>query len=280
MHHTIYPCLTLKGKVTEAADFYISTFGDGRITQTSPYVIQIDLSGQKFMLLNEGLSSSPNIAISFMVISETVEETELYWNKLIEDGKIMMPLDSYDWSSRYGWVEDKYGVSWQIITGSRADTPQKFCPTLMFTGVNAGKAEDAIDFYTGLFPKSSVVGKLRYNEGEGDSPEFIKHAQFKIYDFIMMAMDSSAAHNSSFNDAVSLVVECESQDEIDRYWDTLTSAGGKEVACGWLVDKFGISWQIIPKSLTQLIKDPARAQRVMEALMKMKKLIIKDLESA
>ncbi|MCX2485823.1 VOC family protein [Pedobacter sp. MR2016-24] len=280
MHHTIYPCLTLKGKVTEAADFYISTFGDGRITQTSPYVIQIELSGQKFMLLNEGPSSSPNIAISFMVISETVEETELYWNKLIEDGKIMMPLDSYDWSSRYGWVEDKYGVSWQIITGSRADTPQKFCPTLMFTGVNVGKAEDAIDFYTGLFPKSSVVGKLRYNEGEGDSPEFIKHAQFKIYDFIMMAMDSSAAHNSSFNDAVSLVVECESQDEIDRYWDTLTSAGGKEVACGWLVDKFGISWQIIPKSLTQLIKDPARAQRVMEALMKMKKLIIKDLESA
>lgn len=280
MNNSIYPCLTLKGKITEAADFYINTFGEGRIRQTSPYVIQIELSGQKFMLLNEGPSSSPNISISFMVISETPEESEAFWNKLVDGGKIMMPLDSYPWSSKYGWVEDKYGVSWQINTSSKADTPQKFCPTLMFTGLNAGKAENAIDFYTALFPKSSILGKLKYNEGEGDNIQFIKHAQFKLNDFIAMAMDSSAAHNADFNDAVSLVVECESQDEIDRYWDTLTLSGGKEVACGWLVDKFGISWQIIPKSLTELIKDPARAQRVMAALMKMKKLIIKDLESA
>ena len=280
MNKSIYPCLTLKGKITEAADFYINTFGEGKIIQTSPYVIQIELSGQKFMLLNEGPVSSPNISISFMVISETIEESEQYWNKLVEGGKIMMPLDSYDWSPKYGWVEDKYGVSWQINTSSKTDTPQKFCPTLMFTGLNAGKAESAIDFYTALFPKSSITGKLKYNEGEGDNTEFIKHAQFKLNDFIVMAMDSSAAHHADFNDAVSLVVECDSQDEIDRYWEKLTSSGGKEVACGWLVDKFGISWQIIPKSLTELIKDPARAQRVMGVLMKMKKLIIKDLESA
>lgn len=280
MNNSIYPCLTLKGKVAEAADFYIHTFGEGKIVQTSPYVILIELSGQKVMLLNDGPSSSPNASISFMVICETAEETEQYWNKLIDGGKALMPLDSYDWSTKYGWVEDKYGVSWQLYTGRKNDTPQKFCPTLMFTKANAGKASDAIHFYTKLFPQSDIEGIMEYAEGDGDTPGFVKHAQFKIKDFIAMAMDSSAAHAFSFNDAISLVVNCDNQAEIDKYWDQLTADGGKEIACGWLVDKYGVSWQIIPKVLGQLMTDPERSQRVMAALMKMKKLIIADLENA
>jgi predicted 3-demethylubiquinone-9 3-methyltransferase (glyoxalase superfamily) len=280
MNNSIYPCLTLKGKIAEAADFYINTFGEGKIVQTSPFVILIQLSGQNFMLLNDGPQSSPNASVSFMVIVETAEETEQYWNKLVEGGKIMMPLDSYDWSDKYGWVQDKYGVSWQLYTGSRNDTPQKFCPSLMFIDENAGKATEAIHFYTRLFPQSAITGILKYSEGEGDKTDFVKHAQFKIKDFIAMAMDSSATFDFNFNDAVSLVVTCDTQVEIDQYWEELTANGGKEIACGWLVDKYGVSWQIVPKILVELIKDPERAQRVMGALMQMKKLIIADLEKA
>ncbi|WEK21432.1 MAG: VOC family protein [Candidatus Pedobacter colombiensis] len=280
MKNSIYPCLTIRGKIAEAADFYIQTFGEGKISQTSAFVVQIELSGQKFMFLNDGPSSNPNAAISFMVISETPEETEAYWNKLIEGGSIFMPLNSYDWSPKYGWVQDKYGISWQLYTGSKADTPQKFCPTLMFTGENAGKAESAVNYYTQLFPNSNIQGIMKYSKEDKDNVDFVKHAQFKINDFIAMAMDSSAEHGFTFNDAISLVVECETQEEIDKYWDLLTTSGGNEVACGWLTDKYGVSWQIIPKSLGKLVTDPARSQRVMGALMKMKKLVIADLENA
>jgi predicted 3-demethylubiquinone-9 3-methyltransferase (glyoxalase superfamily) len=280
MSNSIYPCLTLKGKVAEAAEFYLDTFGEGKIVQTSPFVTLIELSNQKIMLLNDGPSSSPNASISFMVISETAEETGQYWNKLIDGGKIFMALGSYDWSTQYGWVEDKYGVSWQLYTGNKNDASQKFCPTLMFTGTNAGKAAEAIRFYTGLFPQSQIEGIMEYGEEDTETTGFVKHAQFKIFDFTIMVMDSSAAHGFRFNDAVSLVVTCSTQDEIDNYWGQLTAGGGQEVACGWLTDKYGISWQIIPKDLGRLISDPERGQRAMNALMKMKKLIIADLENA
>lgn len=277
---SIYPCLTLKGKVAEAADFYIHTFGEGKITQTSPYVISISLSGEKFMLLNDGPTALPNPSISFMVISETTGETEAYWHKLIKEGKSLMELGSYPWSSKYGWVQDKFGVSWQLYTGSKTDTPQKFCPTLMFTGKQLGKATAAIGFYTTLYPASEIVGIMKYEDGEGDNTDYVKHGQFKIKEYVMMAMDSSFEHGFGFNDAISLVVECEDQAEIDKYWNTLTANGGKEIQCGWLVDKYGVSWQIIPRVLMDLVKNPERAQRVMGALMKMKRLIIADLENA
>lgn len=280
MKKSIYPCLTLKGKVAEASAFYIQTFGEGSVVQTSPFVIQIELSRQKLMLLNDGPTAVPNTSISFMVICETESETEKYWSELVKEGKVFMALDTYPWSSKYGWVSDKYGVSWQIYTGSKADTPQKFCPTLMFTGANAGKAEEALHYYTHLFPDSNIQGIMKYSEGDGDAVDFIKHAQFNINNFVMMAMDSSAEHGVNFNDAISFVVECENQEEIDRYWDYLTANGGKAIACGWLTDKYGISWQIIPHSLGKLMSDPVRGQRAMAAMMKMKKLIIADLENA
>lgn len=280
MNNSIYPCLTLKGKVAEAADFYINAFGDGKILQTSPFVIQIQLGGQKFMLLNDGPSSKPNASISFMVIIETEEEVEKYWNSLTEEGEVLMALDTYDWSPKYGWVQDKYGVSWQLYLGDNKAGLQKISPTLMFTGDKAGRAAEAVRFYTSIFPQSFITGIMNYSEGEGDKIEFVKHAQFTVNDYVLMAMDSSGEHGFTFNDAISIVVECDTQAEIDAYWNQLTSNGGYEVACGWLTDKYGISWQIIPKVLGRLMTDPERGQNVMVALMKMKKLIIADLESA
>ena len=279
MNNSIYPCLTLKGKIAEASDFYIKTFGAGRIAQTSPFVVQIELSGQKFMLLNDGPSSLPNPSVSFMVMCSTAEETEQYWNKLIEGGNALMDIDNYAWSPKYGWLVDKYGISWQLYTSSKEDSFQKFCPTLMFTGKGAGKAAEAVHFYTSLFPKSHIEGIMKYDEKDGERTDFVKHAQFKINNFTAMAMDSSEDHGFGFNDAISMVVECDTQEEIDKYWEQLTANGGHEVACGWLTDKYGLSWQIIPKVLGKLMTDPERGQRAMGALMKMKKLIIADLEN-
>lgn len=280
MKQSIYPCLTIKGKIAEAADFYINTFGEGKIAQTSPFVILVQLSGEKLMLLNDGPTAKPNPSVSFMVISATAAETEQYWNQLVKEGEVLMPLDTYGWSEKYGWVQDKYGVSWQLYTGAKNNSMQKFCPTLMFTGANAGKAEGAVHFYTKLYPSSDLQGILKYSEEDGDNTSFVKHAQFRIKQYTVMAMDSSTDHGFGFNDAISLVVECENQEEIDTYWEQLTANGGKEIACGWLTDKYGISWQIIPKVLGELLKEPAKAQRVMGALMQMKKLVIKDLENA
>lgn len=279
MSNSIYPCLGIKGRIAEAADFYIDTFGEGVITQSNPIVITLTLSGQQFMLLNDGPSSSPNPSISFMVVSETEEETESYYLSLINGGSALMPLDTYPWSSKYAWVQDKFGISWQLYTGGRNDLDQKFSPSLMFTGNNAGKAEEAIHFYTGLFPDSAIQGILKYNEGE-DNTNFVKHAQFKIKNYIAMAMDSSQEQQFGFGDALSLVVLCKDQAEIDRYWDGLTANGGHEVMCGWLVDKYGVSWQIIPDKIGEWMKDPAKFQRVMTAFMKMKKMIYAELENA
>lgn len=280
MVSSIYPCITLKGKMTEASEYYVSVFGDGEIISTSPFATQFKLSGQKFLILNDGPESLPNPSISFMVYCEHASETEQYWNLLIEGGSALMPLDSYDWSPKYGWIVDKYGVSWQLFTGNTRDQVQKFCPTLMFTGANAGKAFEAINFYTGTFPQSSVQDIMNYSESDGDTTGFIKHAGFKIKNFSTKAMDSSFDHGFAFNDAISLVVECKNQEEIDTYWNALTSGGGKEIACGWLTDKYGLSWQIIPQALGKLLSDPERLPGVMNSLMKMKKLIIADLENA
>lgn len=280
MKDFIYPCICIKGKAAEAADFYMDAFNNGKILQTSTYVITIALSGEKLMLLNEGPEAPLNPSISFMVISETAAETAHYHNKLIEGGNILMPLDRYDWSEKYSWVADKFGVSWQLYTGSKVDTPQKFCPTFMFTGANAGKASAAVNFYTQLFPGSSIEGIMNYSPADDENTSLVKHAQFKLKDFIAMAMDSTADHGFGFNDAISMVVECDSQDEIDHYWNTLIADGGKEVACGWLVDQYGVSWQILPRALGQLLIDPEKAKRVMKVLMAMKKLIIADLAKA
>jgi predicted 3-demethylubiquinone-9 3-methyltransferase (glyoxalase superfamily) len=279
MNNSIYPCLIIKGKTAEAAEFYLRTFGQGKTVNASSLVVQIELSGQKFMILNDGPSTKPNSSISFMVLSKDEKEVEQYWNTLTEEGQIFMPLDSYDWSEKYGWVQDKYGVSWQIMK-TNEEVDQKFNPTFMFTGPQAGQTKEAIEFYTSLFPNSNVEGILEYAERDNEKPGLVKHAQFTINDYVMMAMDSSMDHGVQFNDAISFVVECETQNDIDNYWSKLTSSGGQEVACGWLTDKFGVSWQIIPTGLLKLVTNPQRSERVMNAVMQMKKLIIADLEKA
>lgn len=231
------------------------------------------------MGLNNDPMYTPNPTISFFVTCETADEIEHAWKSLTDGGSVLMPLDRYPWSEKYGWLQDRFGVSWQVVHGKVADVGRKFAPALMFTGDQAGRAEEAIRHYASVFEPSSIGAIARYGPGEHDKEGTIKHARFRLGEQVLVAMDSSLPHAFSFSEGVSLVVTCPSQREIDHYWSRLTE-GGQESMCGWLEDRFGVSWQVVPAILGELMGDPARAPRVMEALMKLKKLDVEKLSRA
>ena len=277
MNNKIYPCLWYDSKANKAAVLYREAFEDVVILEENPIVITLEIFGQKFMLLNGGPMYQPNPSISFMVTCKTPEEVDHAWEKLIVEGKPMMPLDAYPWSRCYGWVQDRFGISWQLYLGNPKDTGQKICPTLMFTHQQFGKAEEAIRFYTALFPNSSVGGLLKYSANDDDEEGKVKHAQFTLDGFGMMAMDSSFDHPFRFSEGVSIAVDCDTQDEIDHYWNKLTGDGGEESMCGWLKDKYGVSWQIVPSILPALMADPEKSQKVINAFLKMRKFDLATL---
>jgi predicted 3-demethylubiquinone-9 3-methyltransferase (glyoxalase superfamily) len=152
----------------------------------------------------------------------------------------------------------------------------KITPFLWFDN----QAEEAMKFYTSIF-KNSKVGKVaRYGDAGPGPKGSVMTASFELDGQEFIALNGGP--HFSFTEAISFVVNCEDQREVDDYWSKLTADGGQESQCGWLKDKFGLSWQIVPTILSKLLSDtdPKRSQRVMQALMPMKKLIIADLESA
>ncbi|MDD3788341.1 MAG: VOC family protein, partial [Petrimonas sp.] len=203
---------------------------------------------------------------------------EEIWNKLIAEGESMMPLDTYPFSPKYGWVQDKYGVSWQLYTARDENhIVQKIVPTLMFTGSQNGRATEAAQLYTSLFPNSAMRGIMYYDAASGEPETSVQHGEFFINNYLLMMMDSSLEHKFNFSEGLSLVIECNDQEEIDDYWNALTSNGGKEGRCGWLKDRFGISWQIAPSQLDEWMK---KSPKVMDEVMKMKKPDINILRAA
>ena len=278
MNPPIYPCLLFNGNAKEAATFYCTVFSQSKITTENPMVVLFESSGQKFMCLNGGPEVAFNPSVSFYVVCESKAEIDRAWNLLAEGGKVLMPIDKYEWSEKYGWVQDKFGVSWQLSLGKISDTGQKFSPVLMFTGDMQGKAEEAVHYYTSVFKRSSIKGIMKYTAEDQEMEGTVKHAQFRLGHSVVMAMDSSLPHGFSFNEAISLVVECETQDDIDYYWSKL-SEGGTEGNCGWLKDRYGMSWQIVPVVLKKLMGEPERAPRVVQAFMQMKKFNIDQLMS-
>ncbi len=285
MNNDIFPCLWYDNNAKESADFYCELFS-GKITAENPMVINIEIFGQKLMLLNGGPHFEKNASISFMIICETVSEVEKFWAPLAEEGIILMELDEYPWSKKYGWVRDRFGVTWQIYLGEKQGE-QKIIPTLMFVNNNNGKAMQAMQFYTSIFPNSKIDSVLKYGEGIGNEtheiPENVQHAHFEIDRYSLFCMDNSFPHQFNFSEGISLVVMTDNQSETDHLWNALISDGGKESMCGWLKDQFGVSWQIVPKRLIELMSDsenPLKAQKVMTALMQMQKIVIADLEAA
>jgi predicted 3-demethylubiquinone-9 3-methyltransferase (glyoxalase superfamily) len=138
---------------------------------------------------------------------------------------------------------------------------------------------DAIDFYSRVFPDSRVISESRAPEGVPDvAPGTLFTAEFELNGQRFRGLN--AGPQFRFNEAISLWVHCENQEEVDYFWDALTADGGEESQCGWLKDRFGLSWQIVPRQLEELMADPQRAARVTQVLLGQRKLVIAELEAA
>lgn len=279
MKNFIYPCLWFDGNAKAAADFYCSIFNHSKIIDNTQMVVRFEIEGRLVMGLNGGPMFKINPSISLFVTCETNEEIEIIWNKLIEGGKAMMPLDEYPWSKKYGWVVDKFGMTWQLMLGELPAGQQKIMPCLLFVGNQYGRAEEAVKQYTSIFPNSGINRLEIYQAGEPQPEGKLKFGDFKLQNEMFAAMDGFGGHEFQFNEGISFVVECETQEEIDQYWTQLTE-GGSESQCGWLKDRFGISWQIVPTILSKLMADPEKAPRVVQAFLKMKKMDIETLLKA
>jgi predicted 3-demethylubiquinone-9 3-methyltransferase (glyoxalase superfamily) len=275
----------------EAAEFYTSILKGSKVKNTTTIhntpsgtvdIVTIELSGQEFMAISAGPLFKFNPSVSFLVACKTKGEVDALWEKLSEGGTALMELGEYPFSEKYGWVQDRYGLSWQVMFMGDRSIKQKITPTLMFVGSVCGKAEEAIDFYASVFHNAKVGDILRYSKGEEPDKEgTIKHVAFTLEGQDFAAMDSARAHNFTFNEAISFVVNCKTQEEIDYYWGKL-SADPKAEQCGWLKDKYGLSWQIVPTVMDEMLrdKDKRKIERVTEAFLKMKKFDIAKLKEA
>ena len=284
----ITPFLWFNDNAEEAINFYTAVFDNAKIKSINRMpdgkviTMSFELEGQAFAALNGGPMFKFNPSVSFFVICETEAEVDATWYKLTEGGQVMMALDTYPWSGRYGWGSDRFGVSWQVMLGKREDYEQRIVPCLMFAGDLISKADEAVNFYTSLFKNAKIDSISRYPAEAPDTEGALQYAQFKLNGQTFSIMGSVMPHAFAFNEAVSFVINSETQDDIDHFWNKMTEGGGKESQCAWLKDKYGVSWQIVPPILMTLMgdKDAAKAQRVMQAMFQMKKIVIADLEKA
>jgi predicted 3-demethylubiquinone-9 3-methyltransferase (glyoxalase superfamily) len=215
------------------------------------------------------------------VVFKDEAEIDATWKALSEGGTVLMPYDTYPWAKKYGWLNDKYGLSWQLSMSEHHDREQKITPLLMFTQDKAGQAKSAMETYTSIFPDSKIDLVVPYEKGEGDKEGYVKHARFHLGKENFMAMDSSGPHKFIFNEAISFVVRCQTQEEIDEYWSKLSAVPESE-QCGWCKDKYGVSWQIVPSIMDEMMAsgDQTQIDRVTQAFLKMKKFDIAELKKA
>jgi predicted 3-demethylubiquinone-9 3-methyltransferase (glyoxalase superfamily) len=293
----IKPHLWFDQDAKQAAEFYASFMPGSAINYANHFpmpggeceVVEFTIAGQSFFGISTGHKLGINPSISFMINfdpsrnPDAAQHIDEIWNKLIEKGKVMMPLDSYPFSKRYGWVEDKYGVSWQLIlTNPTGEERPVIVPSLLFTEPMAGKADEAIDFYCSVFKDSKRGNTMPRPEDMGpDKAGTLMYADYYLDQTWLAAMDSAHQHGFSFNDAVSLLIPCETQEEIDYYWSAL-SADGEAGQCGWLKDKYGVSWQVTATVMFDALKNgtPEQIARVTQVFMTMKKVDIATLQRA
>jgi predicted 3-demethylubiquinone-9 3-methyltransferase (glyoxalase superfamily) len=288
----IIPHLWFDKEAKDAANFYVSVFPDSVITSSTVLrntpsgdceVVAFDLMGYSFMSIGAGPLFTFNPSVSFFVLCKTNDEVDRLWAKLSEGGHVLMELGEYPFSKRYGWTADKYGVTWQVsLDDGHYQYRHRITPTLMYVGNVAGKAEEAMRFYASVLPASKVGDIARYPAGmEPDKEGTVMHGSVTLAGQEFFAMDSAQKHDFTFNEAISLIVNCDSQEEIDRYWYKLSSVPAAE-QCGWLKDKFGLSWQITPSDLEEMLRSSsqARVDRVTQAFLPMKKLDMGTIKRA
>ncbi len=280
MKEIITPCLWFDNQAKEAGTFYSSHLANAKIIAQSPIVTEIKVSGQHITLLDGGPMYQPNPSISLFYVCDTEEEINRIWEAFAKEGEVLMPLDKYEWSEKYGWINDKYGISWQFYLGKIEEVGQRITPSLLFTGDQYGRAEEAINHYSTIFKNSDQDSMLRYGGNETPEQEGkVKHAQIELSGQKFILTESALQHNFTFTEGVSLTIHCETQEEIDYYWEKLTESG-EESMCGWLKDKFGVSWQVVPTILSKIMSDPDKAGKAAQAFMEMRKFDIEKIVQA
>lgn len=291
-YQKIVPHLWFDTEAVEAAELYADLFPASKVHQTNiledtpsgdASQVEFEVMGYQFMAISAGPEITKNPSISFMILftGEEREKFEGIWRTLAGEGKVLMPFEKYDFSELYGWLEDKYGVSWQFYL-SDMQPEERVIPTLMFINANLGKAEEAMKFYMDIFRDTETEGLHYYPGNDGaDSNQHVMHGQIRLENLPFAFMDSADNHEFNFSEGVSLLVKCDDQNEIDYYWDRLSHVPEAEI-CGWLKDQYGVSWQIVPKMMDEMFKNGTREQlqRVTEAFLKMKKFDIAELERA
>lgn len=287
----IVPHLWYDKEAKEAALFYMSLFDDSRLLNVTVIKntpsgdvdsVHFELAGQQFAAISAGPDFKFNPSISLMVACSSAEEVDTKWQALSEGGTELMALGEYPFSKRYGWIIDRFGLSWQLMLPESGRAVQKITPNLLFSNDVCGKAEEAVKFYTGIFADSHISTVSKYGPGEAASPKAkVNYAAFKLCGLDFSAMDNGYDAPFSFNEAFSLVIKCKDQQEIDAYW-TLLSAEPEAEQCGWVKDKYGVSWQITPNNMEMLLSvgTADEIRRITEAMLKMKKLNIAALDEA
>lgn len=290
--HKIVPSLWFDTEAREAVNFYISLFEDSEITWTT--VIEetpsgdseqfgFKLAGLDFVAISAGPIFKLNPSISLTVNCETSEEADALWEKLVADGFALMEMGQYPFAERFGWVQDRFGLSWQLTYDSNTEkSAQKILPSMLFINKQYGRAEEAINYYLDVFKNSetlAIIHNPANHPMEKEGTVMFSKQRFEDVQFLMN--ENSFNHSFDFNEAFSLIIYCDTQDEIDYYWNKLSAVPESEV-CGWLKDRFDVSWQIVPRELDEMLltENLAAKNRVVAAFLKMKKIDITALHQA
>jgi predicted 3-demethylubiquinone-9 3-methyltransferase (glyoxalase superfamily) len=287
----IIPHLWFDKEAVEAAKLYVSLFEDSKIINTTTIpdtpsgdaeLVDFQLAGFKFSAISAGPHFKLNPSISLMVACSTAEEVDKLHSELAADGMELMPLGEYPFSKWYAWVQDRYGVNWQLMLVENIKEHQRIRPTLLFAGEACGKAEEAIDYYVSVFKNSNKGFINHYAAGEAEDPRAkVNYAELNILGTQLIAMDHGYGADFTFNEAFSFMVLCDNQEEIDYYWGKLSFVPEAE-QCGWVKDQFGISWQIVPTNMNEIMMQGTdeEIKRVTEAFLQMKKFDLAALEKA
>ncbi len=293
----IVPCIWLDDQAEAAASFYVSAFAEGRVDAVARYprsgenpsnrppgsVLTVDftVAGQRFTLLNGGPSFKPNPSVSFHVHLPDAAAVDALHAGLGAGGMDLMPLDAYPWSPRFVWLQDRFGVSWQLMARTDAARPT-VVPAVMFGGPQHGRARDAIAAYVAALPGSRVVQVEDFGEGEGGEVGTVKQAAVELLGQPFVAMDGGSGHAFGFDMGLSLQVMCADQAEVDAVAAALAADGGTEDQCGWVRDRFGLWWQVVPEQVGAWMAsdDEAARDRVFKALLPMHRLDVTALERA
>lgn len=283
---SITSCLWFNNNVEEATQLYSKVFNNfktGRkvlYSEDSAHVsgmkkgslmtLEMQIENQEIIALNGGPLFKFTPATSFFIWRKSEKEVDEMWKKLSQGGQVRMGLDNYPWSKKYGWVADQFGVEWQVMV---SDDRNEIAPCLLFVDKLFGKGMEAINLYTSVF-KNSKVEVMNQDENK----THIMHALLNLNGNRFVIMDGQGTHGYKFSEAFSHVINCENQKEIDEYWDKLTAQGGAPSQCGWLSDRFGVSWQVAPANMGDMMADPKKSNQIMAAILKMTKIDMNQLE--